>query len=489
MNRAIRRISLAVAVMFVLLLANINYLQAFEAGSLSAKPGNGRAFAAQYQNQRGQITTSGGQVIAESKYIGGTYKYQRYYPSGPEYAPVTGYDSLYSATGVERAYNAYLAGSSSKLAVRNVIDMITGKPQKGATVQTTISSKAQAAAYRALASSGREGAAVAINPHTGAILAMASDPSFDPNELSVLNGTQLNQNANRLNAEQSQPLLNRAISATYPPGSTFKIVTSAAAMTDGHYNSQSSVYSPTTLNLPQTSHTLSNNNGEACGNGSGHAPLIVAFAQSCDTTFGNLGMTVGAQALGNMAAKFGMNSSSLTIPMPVARSNYVVPDSPALTAYSAIGQYSDTVTPLQDAMFSAAIANGGQLMRPYLVQQVQASDLNVVYQAAPSVLSQPVTADVAGQIKQMMTQVVNSPAGTAHQVADNVIPGVQIAAKTGTAQNGLNNTGLDDAVFTCFAPASNPTIAVGVVIQGGGYGAAAAAPIAISILKAYLENG
>jgi peptidoglycan glycosyltransferase len=155
---------------------------------------------------------------------------------------------------------------------------------------------------------------------------------------------------------------------------------------------------------------------------------------------------------------------------------------------SAIGQKDDTVTPLQEAMISAAIANGGTLMRPYLVQQVQAADLSIVDQTTPQQLSQPVSSDVASQIKGMMLHVVNQPEGTAFAF-NNAIPGVQIAGKTGTAQNGVNNSGLNDAVFTCFASSGNRSMAVGVIIQGGGYGAAAAAPIAVNVLKAYLENG
>jgi peptidoglycan glycosyltransferase len=179
-----------------------------------------------------------------------------------------------------------------------------------------------------------------------------------------------------------------------------------------------------------------------------------------------------------------MNNSSLTIPIPVSPSNYVAPPSQALTAYSAIGQFSDTVTPLQEAMFSATIANGGSLMKPYLVQQVKATDLTTVQQATSSQLSQPVSATVASQVKTMMISVVQSPIGTAHQVPG--ILGLSIAAKTGTAQNGINDTGLNDAVFTAFAPTASPAIAVGVVIKGGGYGAAAAGPIAVAVINAYL---
>ena len=489
MNSALRRVSAAVLVMFMLLLVNLNYVQAFEAGSLAGGPGNVRALDAQYQYQRGPIVTADGTVIAESRYVGGTYKYRRYYPDGPMYAPVTGYDSLYGATGIEKAENALLSGTSPSLALPNLAGMITGKPQKGATVQLTISSAAQQAAYGALKAEGLPGAVVALNPETGAILAMASYPSYNPDDLSVLNGAQLDTNDRALLSDPGQPLLNRAVNATYPPGSTFKIVTSSALFSSRKaYTPQSLVYSPTALTLPQTSHVLANYDGETCGHhGGNQAHLTTAFAESCDTTFGNLGMQLGGAALKQEADQFGMNSPGLTVPMPVSPSQYVIPDSPATTAYSAIGQESDTVTPLQVAMFAAAIADGGTLMKPHLVQQVQAADLSVVWQAAPAVLSHPDSPQVAAEVSQMMVNVVNSPLGTAHTTAYQQIPGVQIAAKTGTAQNAVK--GHDDAIFAAFAPAAAPSIAVGVVVQGGGFGATGAGPIAVDVIKAYLGHG
>ncbi|MGH3156721.1 MAG: peptidoglycan D,D-transpeptidase FtsI family protein [Streptosporangiaceae bacterium] len=486
MNRALRRISLACLVMFVALLINVNYLQGFESSSLATKPGNGRAFAQQYQYQRGSIVTADGVTVAESRPVKGIYKYQRHYPDGPVYAPVTGYDSLYSATGVESAENKLLSGTDPKLAVPNLIDLITGKPQQGANVELTINSKAQQAAYAGLRASGNSGGVVAINPRNGAILAMASNPSYNPNEYATFDGQQLDKNDAHLRTEKSQPLLNRAINETYPPGSTFKIVTSSTAFGTGHYNPSTSVYAPTVLHLPQTTNTLINNDGEVCGSGSGYAPLITAFAESCNTVFAHLGMVLGNTALKQEAGKFGMNSGNLTIPMLVSPSSYPLVSGQAYTAYSAIGQYDDTVTPLQEAMFSSAIANGGKLMKPYLVQSVKEPDLSLVQQATPSELSQPDSASTANEVKQMMVAVVNDSDGTGYDVPGIRTPGLDIAGKTGTAQNGANNTGLNDAVFTAFAPASNPTIAVGVVIKGGGYGAAAAAPIAVAVIKAYL---
>ena len=486
MNRALRRISIAVLAMFLLLLINVNYVQGFQTSSLANEPGNSRAFyAAQNQYQRGSIVTSDGVTIALSRPSGGNdvIKYTRSYPQGPQYAPVTGYDTIYSQTGIEAAENSLLSGNDSALDVRKVIDLITGKTTKGATVKVTINSKAQAAAFNALKQLGKPGGVVALNPKTGAILAMATYPSFDPNVLAVHDGTQLIKNDNQLLADKTQPLLNRALQGTYPPGSTFKIVTSSTLLTESPSTTiNTKVDSPTQLTLPQTNHVLTNDLGEVCGDGSGQVPLITAFAQSCDTTFAKIGMQLGAPALNAMAEKFGFNNANLTVPLPVAKSNYVIPPSQALTAFTAIGQFSDTVTPLQEAMLSAAIANGGTLMKPHLVQQVIASDLSTVQTSPQSVLSQPVSSSVASSVGQMMLAVVQQPEGTAYAFRQGVT-GITIAGKTGTAETGTFS--LNDAAFTCFAPYGNPDIAVGVIIQGGGYGASSAAPIAVQVIKAY----
>jgi penicillin-binding protein A len=495
-NRALKRISIAVLVMFLLLLINVNYLQGFETTSLSTRPFNARALYDANQYQRGDIETGDGVTIASTKPTNDLYKFQRTYADGPVYAPVTGYDTIYSTTGVEHAEDALLSGNGSQLAFRNFIDMITNKPQKGATVQLTINSKAQQAAYQGLANilkgTNRVGGVVALNPSTGAILAMASYPSYDPNSLATHNGTQLNNNDEALLRQSPSPLINNATQTTLPPGSTFKIVTSSAWFTqDTTRTPNTMVYSPQVLTLPQTTNTLHNDGGEICGSAgaNGQTSILSAFSISCDTTFGNIGMHLGGGALKSMADLYGMNAD-LNIPgVTVAPSQYVLPPSLPLTAYSAIGQFSDTVTPLQEAMFAAAIANNGTLMKPYLIQQITASDLATVSSAQPSVLSQPVSAAVADNVKTMMEAVVQQPQGTAFQFNANNEGGIVIAGKTGTAQNALNGVSPNpDAVFTAFAPAVNPKIAVGVIIQGGGYGATAAAPIAVAVIKAYLAT-
>jgi peptidoglycan glycosyltransferase len=492
MNRALYRLSLACLVMFVLLLINVNYVQAFQADSLAGRPGNARAFAQQFQFQRGSIIASGGgqnTTIAESLPVKGTNMYRRYYPAGPMYAQITGFDSVYGSTAIEKAYDKYLAGSAPSLAVHNLISLLTGKPKQGATVYLTVSPKAQQAAYQALAQEGRQAGVVALDPGTGAILAMASYPSFNPNRLTTFNGAQLNKIDHELLTNPAQPLLNRAINETYPPGSSFKVVTGASAFATGQVaNPQTPVLAPQPLVLPN-GHTLNNDADETCGDG--HPPIIQAFWMSCNTAFGKIGMKLGARTLQDYASRFGWNDPNLTVPMPVSPSVTPLPPGqppdPSLTAYMAIGQYSDGATPLQEAMDAAAIANGGKLMRPYLLNYVQAPDLSTLARTTPSVLSPAVTPQVAGDMTQMMIAVTQNPGGTAYQTAGPPTVGsLVIAGKTGTAENGPNSAGLNDAVFTCFAPASNPKIAVGVIVKGGGFGADAAAPIAVKIIEAYL---
>jgi len=504
MNRPIKRIALAALVMFVILLIDVNYLQAVRASNLANRPLNDRTEYEQNRVQRGNIVTADGLMVATTKPSNDLFKYQRVYPAGQVYAPVTGYDTIFTqsqapnyATGVERAENSLLTGTGSQLAFRNFIDMITNKPQKGATVQLTVNSKAQEVAYQQLQATlqgktinGRQqvGGVVALNPSTGAILAMASYPSYDPNQLAVHNTTQLNKVDSALNAQSPSPLLNNASQTTLPPGSTFKIVTSSAWYTqDATRNPNTVIDSPQPLKLPN-GYLLNNDNNEQCGTGTGKTPVIFAFAQSCNTPFAELGIQLGGPAIKPMATAYGLNNPGAQdiTGVTVAPSNFTTEPDKSFTAFDAIGQHDTTVTPLQEAMFAATVANGGTLMKPYLVQQVTASDLSVVEQTQSQQLSQPISSTVAGYEKQMMLAVVQQQEGTGFAFNANSENGLLIAGKTGTAQNGVSAQ--PDAVFTAFAPADNPKIAVGVMIEGGGYGAAAAAPIAVAVIKAYLAT-
>jgi peptidoglycan glycosyltransferase len=503
MNRALQRLSLICLAMFLLLMVNVNVLQVFRASSIAAQGVNPRVFNEQLKSWRGEIIAAGGpngqqMVIAESRMVKGGF-FQRHYPSPYVFAPVTGYDSIYAATspfgatGIEKAEYPYLAGTASKLAFYNLKGLFSGKPKQGASVYLTISPRAQLAAYQALAAMGRPAAAVAINPSTGAILVLASYPTFNPNDYATFDGIKFNKIDARYRHDPSHPLLNRAINEIYPPGSSFKIVTSSTAFSTGKVaNPDSTIPAPRFYRLPGSTHTLTNDNASPCG--TGNPTIIFALTVSCNTAFGKLGVTVGPSALFHQAGLFGFNNSNLTIPLPVSASravvggppNYAVITDPAQTALSAIGQFNDLVTPLQEAMMAAAVANHGTLMRPYLVDQIRAPDQSVVVQTSPTQLGQVISPQIAAYLTAMMDSVTHNQAGTAYGTAGPPATSIDIAGKTGTAQNGPNNSGLDDAVFTCFAPATNPQIAVGVVVQGGGFGAAAAAPIAVKIIEAYL---
>jgi peptidoglycan glycosyltransferase len=500
LNRPIKRVSIAVLILFLILLVNVNYLQAVEAPSLANGQLNDRTEYNQSQVRRGSIVTKDGVTIAGTKAVNGAFKYQRTYPDGPVYAPVTGYDTVFTAaqapnyaTGVERAENDLLSGTGNQLAFRNFIDMITNKPQQGAQVVVTINSAAQLKAYQELQQTlqgktingvQQVGGVVALNPSTGAILAMASYPSYDPNQLTVQNTLAAGDVVSKLSAENPSPLLNNATQTTFPPGSTFKIVTSSAWYTQlTTRNPTDKVYSPQPLKLPN-GNLLNDDNDTPCGDGSGHTPVITAFAESCNTPFANIGIDLGGTAIGATADKYGFNNAVDIPGVTVAASQFTAESDPSFTALDAIGQHDTTETPLQEAMIAAAVANGGVLMKPYLIDHVTASDLSVVEQTTPQVLSRPISATVAGYEQQMMIAVVQDPDGTGFAFNKNALGGLTIAGKTGTAQNGVSTQ--PDAVFTAFAPADNPKIAVGVMIEGGGYGAAAAEPIAVAVIKAYL---
>jgi penicillin-binding protein A len=497
MNRAIRRLSIVTLAMFVVLLINVNYLQVFRVNSLAAEPYNARIYSEQFKVWRGEVIAAGDQnnngrdlVIAKSQQMKGGV-FQRVYPGGRVYAPVTGYDSIYATTspygltGIEKSENKFLTGTAPSLAVYNLKGLFTGKPKQGASVYLTISPKAQAAAYQALAAMGKPAAAVAIDPHTGAILAMASYPTFNPNDLATQDGTKFNAVDKKYLSDPAQPLLNRAINDTFPPGSSFKLIVGSAAFKTGKVaNQNSTIPGPGTYQLPGSHTSLYNDTGVPCGNG--NPTMVFALTVSCNTGFAKLGVRVGGSALHSMANAYGFNNPNLAIPLPVTSSAYPALTDPAQIALSSIGQFNDSETPLQEAMVSAAIANGGTLMRPYLVAQIKAPDQSTVQTAQPSVFSNPISATQASYLTAMMEGVTQNPAGTAFQTAGPPATSILIAGKTGTAQNGVNNSNLDDAVFTCFAPAGNPKIAVGVIVKGGGFGADAAAPIALKIIQAYL---
>ena len=482
MNSAIRRLAVAAIILMLALMANSTYLQAFRANEINGRNDNNRVRDSQFSVNRGPILI-GSTPVAQSKPSDDRFKYQRTYASGPVYAPVTGfYSYLFGRGGIELTMNAELNGSDPSMAFRRIIDVISNRPQQGGSVTLTLNAAAQQAAYSGL--SGKTGAVVAIEPKTGRILAMASRPSYDPNQLASHDTEKVGTAWKSLNADKNKPLSNRAVQELYPPGSTFKLVTAAAALSSGKYTPETKVASPAELPLPQTTVPLVNEDGKNCG-GSNNATLTIALRYSCNTAFGTVGMDVGADALREQAAKFGFGARPLTELPSVATSQFPGDPNEPQTAQSAIGQFDVRATPLQMAMVAAGIANKGEVMKPYLVQNVKTPDLKTVSETKPESLHQAVTPQVAAQLTAMMVDVVNNGTGKPGR-----IDGVQVAGKTGTAQTTKERPPF--AWFTAFAPADDPKVAVAVLIEDANIarndiaGGTLAAPIAKKVMEAVL---
>ena len=483
MNAPIRRVSTLVALLFASLLVSTTLIQFVFAKELNARPDNRRTLLASYSRERGQIIV-GEKAVAKSVPTTDEFKFLRTYPDARDYAHITGYYSFYGAGGgLESAEADLLSGASDRLFYRRVSDLFTGRKPQGATLSLTIDPKVQKAAVDAL--DGRRGAAVAIEPKTGAILAMVSNPTYDPNTLASHNLKSVDTAYATLTKAQGQPLLNRAISQLYPPGSTFKVVTSAAALSSGDFTPESDLPGPGSLDLPQTTANLPNHGGQPCGSNN-RTTLLRALETSCNTAFGWLGMELGAEAMREQSARFGIGDQ-LSVPMSVATSRVPEDPNPPQLAQSAIGQFDVRMTPLQMAMVAAGIANDGVVMRPYLVGSVLFSDLSVIDKAPQDKLSEAVTPEVAADLTTMMRAVVDSGTGTAAQ-----IPGVEVAGKTGTAEWAPGRS--PHAWFISFAPANDPKIAVAVIVEGGAQsgsessGGRVAAPVAQRMMQAAIAR-
>ncbi len=479
MNAPLRRVAISVLVLFTLLIVNVNYIQVVRSDELREDSGNTRVLTEEYSRERGSIVVDGTEV-ALSVPTQDTLEYLRQYPQGELYAPVTGYYSLiYGAWQLEDAENDLLAGSDARLFTRRIADLFTGRDPAGGDIVTTLDAGVQEAAMAGL--EGVTGAVVALDPSTGAVLGMASTPSYDPGRLSSHDPADIRAYAAELDALETDPRLNRAISDNYPPGSVFKVIVSAAALAGGEYTPETVIPAPDTLTLPGTSTQLRNFGGSSCSS-SQEQSLIDALTISCNTAFAQLGIDLGEDRVREMAEAFGMTGEGLDIPMPTVGSSVGDIESEAALGQSSIGQRDVRMTPLQAAMVAAAVGNDGTLMTPYLIDQVRAPDLTVIDRADPAELSEPVTPEVADQLQAMMESVVAEGSGRAARV-----PGVTVAGKTGTAQ--VSGDVPDHNWFVGFAPADDPQIAVAVfVANGGGTGGDVSAPIAGDVMQAYLEG-
>jgi penicillin-binding protein A len=487
LDRRIRWLAAGFLILFLALIAQVNYLQVFAADRLKDNPANApRLLRQEYDVQRGEITARDGTtLLARSRDTGGRLKYLRVYPAKSLYAQITGYYSvIFGTSGLEAKYNEYLSGSAPELLPQRLVDEILGRTKTGATVVTTIDRRLQRAAARALR--GVQGGLVAMDPNTGEILAMYSTPTFDPNPLASHDSDEVRAAWKALNEDKTKPLLARANQEIFPPGSTFKVVTAAAAL-EGGTRPSTTFPNPHQLDLPQTNNVLKNFGDSHCLGGASEITLAQAFQISCNVVFGEIGLKVGAKRLVGQAERFGFDRD---IPFDIPFAEGRIPevgdfdqDLPGV-AYSAIGQQSVAANPLAMALITSAIANRGLELQPRLVSEIRDDSGRVVKSFGPQELGRAISSGTARQLTDMMVSVVEAGTGTPAQ-----IPGIKVAGKTGTAQHP---GGDPHAWFLSFAPADNPQIVVAVVVLNGGSlgseatGGHIAAPIAKAVLEAAL---
>ncbi|MFG2625151.1 penicillin-binding transpeptidase domain-containing protein [Streptomyces sp. NPDC048473] len=483
MNKPLRRIAIFCGLLVLALLVRVNWLQYVRADELNANEHNRRVQIERYAHERGNIIVDGNPVTGSVETKGSDFKYKRVWKNGPMWAPVTGYSSqAFDASQLESIEDGILTGNSDQLFFDRTLSLFNGEKKTGGNIVTTLNGAAQKAAFKGLGD--KKGAVAAIDPQTGAILALVSTPSYDP---SVFAGNSLKDADARqqLLKDKDKPMLNRALRETYPPGSTFKVVTAAAALENGLYTSiDEPTKSPLPYRLPLTTGNLENEGNIPCEN----ASLREALRWSCNTVFGKISDDLGNQKMIDEANKFGFNKDIFT---PVRTDASIYPkDNRPQNAMAGIGQASNRATPLQMAMVAAAVANDGKLMQPYMVAERQAPNLDVIYTHEKEQLSQPLSGENAQKLQQMMQTVVET--GTGQRAK---IPNVTVGGKTGTAQHGLNNSEKPYAWFISYAKTdSGSPVAVAVVVEDGQAnrddisGGGLAAPIAQAVMKAVIDS-
>lgn len=484
MNPQIRRLFLVAFSMVISLLMASTYLQFWVAPELNADGRNTRAFLRAAEQDRGPIVVAG-EAIAQSQQVKDSRRFQRVYPQGPLYATVTGWfsASLNSATRIESASAQVLSGEAPSLWTQRISNLLTGKQRQGGGVELTLNPRMQQAA--AVSLTGKRGAVVALNPKTGEILALYSAPTYDPNNLSMLDSEVALKNAKHLENDPDKPLNNRALDgASHAPGSVFKIITTAVMLENG-VKADTHLPGPESVQLPGSETRVPNFSGTICGNG--NPTLAEAFAISCNTPFIEQSFSFTANQLADKAAAFGFNQT-FNVPLLAGESNFPVTEDKAQLGLAAIGQGQVTASPLQMAMVSAAVANDGVLMQPFLVKSVLNADLETLQVTPTQIFGSPLSAEVANTLRDLMVNAVNQPYGTAHALA---LPGVQVAAKTGTAETGV--PGLTNAWITAFAPAEDPQVVVAVIVEGDSetpnrFGSVDGVPIAKAVLEAGLAG-
>ncbi|MFC3576132.1 peptidoglycan D,D-transpeptidase FtsI family protein [Streptomyces yaanensis] len=485
MNKTIRRASLFALLLVLALLVRATWVQFYEGKALADDKNNRRNVIATYAEPLGNIIVAGESITGSARTKDSDLAYKRTYTDGKLYAAVTGYASQsYAPTQLEGIYQDLLNGTDSRL--KSIMDTVTGKRADPGNVVTTIDPDVQKAAYRALGD--KKGAAVAIDPTTGRILAVVSTPSYDPSSLTDANtaGVAWKQ----LNGDADKPLTNRALRQPLPPGSTFKLVVAAAALEDGLYSSvDQHTDSPDPYRLPGSTRDLSNENPNApCEN----ASIREALRYSCNNVFAKMAVDLGQDKVRAMAEKFGFNDDKQDVPVRAYPSVYPSDMDKAQTALSGIGQFDVTATPLQMAMVSAAIANDGKLVTPHMVSQITDSGGDVLKNYDDSTETQRiVSSSTAEQLQSAMQTVVAQGTGTNARIS-----GATVGGKTGTAQHGENNSKTPYAWFTSYAKsdANGKEVAVAVMVEQSDAarsevsGNGLAAPVAKAMMQAALKN-
>jgi len=513
MDRQIRRLGIALVALFAVLFGQVAYVQVFAAERIADSPGNAtRQIRAEFEVERGQIIAADRRtVLARSVEAGPNqvYRFRREYPEGELFGHITGYYSrIFGRAGIEQAYNEYLAGTAPELAVSNVTDMILGRSKKGASVYTTIWPELQRVAQQALG--GQPGAVAAIDPQTGDVLALYSNPGFDPNLLSSGSDRSMRGAWDELNGDTRKPLLSKAFQELFLPGSGFKMVTAAAELERGA-TIETTWPNPHVLDLPTTDDDLANYGGAFCAGGASRVTTLVAFQQSCNVTFGVMGLDLYGERTGNFGLSYQANAFGFCLtnppevtgceepPIPFElpfqngrfpEAEYFADRVPA-RAYAGVGLDNVLTNPLHMALAAGAIANGGDLYAPRIVTSVRDAQGRTVREFGSESVSKPITSTTASQMTQLMLSVTQG--GTASSAFSGF--NIPVAGKTGTATTGEGSP--PNAWFTAFAPAGTgepAAIAVSVIVlEGGGLGDAAtggqiAAPIARAVIDAYLNG-
>ena len=475
MNAHVRRTFYLFVAGFVALVGMLAYWQVYARESLANNPENGLQTQRAISAPRGLILAGDGEtVLAKSvgRRTGSGTVYDRVYPQGEAFANVVGYWSTkYGATGIEIGQNSELSGTAEPATLDGLINQMSGGPQPGNNVVLTLDPQLQRIAYEGLASSvtGR-GAVVAVDPNNGEILAMASSPSYDPNNI--------DETFPELSRDPDAPLIDRAIQSLYPPGSTFKVLTAAAALEAGLSPSQT-FYDDGTYELP--GYTVVNYKGKQYG----RVTFTQALVFSINAIFAKIAVEkIGARALAQMAYDFGFDDPYEDFSLPVSASNLGLPPSewtPGTTAQTAFGQGQTSSNAFEMALATAAIANDGEMMEPRLVREIRSPDGIILDRPTPSVRHDALPAGTARTLNEMMQKVVTDGGLTVAEV-----PGIKVPGKPGTAESG---NGPPHSWWISFAPADDPQIAVCAMVENGGRGDQAALPIADRVIEAYLKGG